>query len=326
VEFAVSRGIHRTTLLERSGIHAADLTEPDNRISVANYVALLEAGVELCNEPALALLFGESVKMQDVSIVGMIGETSKSVEEARRHVNRYASLLLDSDDGASTDRIQLIREKGGTWFILTSPLYIEHRLLAEVAMAQSVRGTRELSPEGATYLKAIRFAHQEPAHRAEYDRIFAVPIFFGTGMNALLMDKAIMSVKLPGANPYFSDILSAHADSLLQSLESARSHRGRVEGVLISILHKGGPNINVVSRELGVSRYTLCRRLKAEGITYKKVLDELRLKLAIHYLTNERTSVNETAYLLGFSEPAAFSRAFRRWTGVRPSKASDQNC
>jgi len=66
------------------------------------------------------------------------------------------------------------------------------------------------------------------------------------------------------------------------------------------------------------SRQTVYRQLKAEGVTFETVLDELRHKLAVHYLSGQKTSVNETAYLVGFSEPAAFSRAFKRWTGTSP--------
>jgi AraC-like DNA-binding protein len=58
--------------------------------------------------------------------------------------------------------------------------------------------------------------------------------------------------------------------------------------------------------------------LKAEGVTFAKVLDELRHKMALHYLREKKVSVNEAAYMVGFSEPAAFSRAFKRWTGSSP--------
>ena len=76
--------------------------------------------------------------------------------------------------------------------------------------------------------------------------------------------------------------------------------------------------MNVIARKLGLSRQTLFRKLKAEGVTFEKVLDELRHKLALHYLSGKKASVNETAYLVGFSDPAAFSRAFTRWTGSIP--------
>ena len=72
---------------------------------------------------------------------------------------------------------------------------------------------------------------------------------------------------------------------------------------------------------LGIGRQTLFRRLKQEGTTFEHVLDELRHKLALHYLAGERASVHETAYLVGFSDRSAFSRAFKRWTGRSPRAA-----
>ena len=62
-------------------------------------------------------------------------------------------------------------------------------------------------------------------------------------------------------------------------------------------------------------------KLKAEGVTFETVLDELRCRMALHYLDGQKVSVNETAYLVGFSDPSAFSRAFKRWTGTAPSFA-----
>ena len=78
--------------------------------------------------------------------------------------------------------------------------------------------------------------------------------------------------------------------------------------------------MDAIAGKMGLSRPTLLRRLKAEGVTFEQVLDELRHKLALHYLSGKKTSVNETAYLVGFSEPASFSRAFKRWTGTSPSE------
>ena len=78
LEFAVAKGADREALIERSRLRPQDLTEPDNRIALATYLALMEAGIELCEEPALALLFGAEVSLSDISILGLVGHAATS--------------------------------------------------------------------------------------------------------------------------------------------------------------------------------------------------------------------------------------------------------
>jgi len=326
LDFAVSRGADRQMLIERSQIRLDDLKDQDNRIPLANYLALLKAGIELCNEPAISLLFGEAVRLQDISLVGLIGVAFDNVGSVRRQVNRYAPLTLDADDGGTADAIELVRENGDVWMKFTSEIYKDNPLLTESGFARNVCGARALAasmPEFAhlTFPKAIRVTHAEPSYRAEYDRIFGVPLFFGSHMNGFLIDEAFLKMKLPRTNPYLSEIMSARAEKLLKSLEMSKTMRGRVENLLIPILHTGEASMDTIARKLGLSRQTLFRKLKAEGVTFEQVMDELRQKLALHYLNRKKVSVNQTAYLVGFSEPAAFSRAFKRWTGSSPRVA-----
>ena len=172
--------------------------------------------------------------------------------------------------------------------------------------------------------RSIRFTHAEPSYRAEYDRIFGVPLVFGSSMNALLFDEELLSMRLPQPNQYVSSLLTERAEALLEKLENSKSTRGRVESLLIPILHTGEAKIETIARKLALSRQTLFRKLKAEGVTFEQVLDELRHKLALEYLNGKNVSVNGTAYLLGFSDPAAFSRAFKRWTGASPRTMKTQ--
>lgn len=95
--------------------------------------------------------------------------------------------------------------------------------------------------------------------------------------------------------------------------------RTQVERRLEPLLASGEVGIERLARDLGYSRQTLYRRLKAEGITYEQLLDGLRRRLALRFM-REGQSVKEAAYRLGFSDPAAFSRAFKRWTGSSPSE------
>ncbi len=324
LDFAVSRGADRQTLIARSHIHPDELRNQDNRIPLANYLALLKAGIELCDEPALSLLFGEAVSMPDISLLGTMWQLAGgSAEDGRRQMNRYLPLALDDGDGDTSDRALIVREGTNVWFEFTSSIYIEHPLLTESGLARGVCGVRAMvasMPDFAhlRFPKAVHFTHKEPGYRSEYDRIFGVPLFFGSHMNALLVDEALLDIKLPRPNPYLLEVLTAHAEGLLEKLDRSTSTRRRVEGLLIPVLHTGKANIDMIAGKLALSRQTLFRKLKAEGVTFEKVLDDLRHKLAIHYLSDKKASVHETAYLVGFSEPAAFSRAFKRWTGSSP--------
>lgn len=90
-----------------------------------------------------------------------------------------------------------------------------------------------------------------------------------------------------------------------------------VERRMEPLLEAGAARIDVVARQLGCSRQTLYRRLKREGTTFERVLEGLRRRLALRFIA-EGMPVKEAAFRLGFSEPSAFSRAFKRWTGSSP--------
>jgi AraC-like DNA-binding protein len=100
----------------------------------------------------------------------------------------------------------------------------------------------------------------------------------------------------------------------------ASRFRAEVEQRLESVLDSGDVGIDRIARDLGYSRQTLYRRLKSEGTTYERLLDGLRRRLALRFVREQGLSVKEAGYRLGFSDPAAFSRAFKRWTGTSPGE------
>src|SRR5947207_11431469 len=118
MEFAVSKGARRQELAERSRIDQAESQDPDSRIPFAKYVALMRAGKELCNDPALALHFGESVDPSEMSILPFIGSPSGTMADALAQLNRLVP--LDVDVGGS-DRFQLTRIEGQLWLVDAHP-------------------------------------------------------------------------------------------------------------------------------------------------------------------------------------------------------------
>ncbi len=98
-------------------------------------------------------------------------------------------------------------------------------------------------------------------------------------------------------------MLSEHADRLLKSLEQATTIRGQVESLVIPLLHTGDLAMDDIARRMGMSRPSLYRRLREEGVSFEALIDDLRHRMALHYLSGRKTSVNETAYLVGFLGP-----------------------
>ena len=112
------------------------------------------------------------------------------------------------------------------------------------------------------------------------------------------------------------------AKAFVAAMERPGEITRQVEARLEAHLETGEVGIDRIAADLGLSRQTLYRRLKDEGVTFEALLDKLRHRLALRYLREQRLSVKATSYRLGFSDPAAFSRAFKRWTGFSPRAAT----
>src|SRR5437868_7128079 len=118
MDLAVSKGADRTTLAERSRIDCMDLEDADRRIPFSRYVALMRAGQELCEDPALALHFGEEVDASEISIAHAVGGAA-NFGDAVVQGNRYAPLAIEVELDRAVDRFQLCRTEGKLWLVDT---------------------------------------------------------------------------------------------------------------------------------------------------------------------------------------------------------------
>jgi AraC-like DNA-binding protein len=310
MDFAISKGAARAVLVERSGIDPAQLRIAENRIPFAQYVALMKAGKELCKDSSFALHFGESDEGVEATFACMMGVFSPTVREGFSH------LAVDGSDGLSSEGLRLTRHGEQIWAVNTwNDDFPEGK---ESSFARVVCAARRLF--GKELVKAVHFTHSEPPYRAEYDRIFRMPIVFRSNCDALVMDAAWLQQMTQAPSSHVLEMMKARAATLIQNLESAHSTRSRVEALLANSLHTTDVSIDAVAAKLGMGRHTLFRKLRSEGVTFKQVLDELRQKLANQYLCERNLAVNEAAYLLGFSDPTALSRAYKRWTGHSPRR------
>jgi hypothetical protein len=218
MELAVSKGACRGALAERSRVDPAELQDCDNRIPFSKYVALMRAGQELCHDPALALHFGESVDMSEISFVCQIGAASANWAENLAQMNRYGRLTIDVDGVGSGDRFVLARTGGQFWMIDTRENANDFPELTESTFARIACSCRRWLGENP-FLKAAHFTHAAPAYRAEYDRIFRIPVVFESDRNALLADDALLTCRPPSASRHVSEILSARGSAAREAGE-----------------------------------------------------------------------------------------------------------
>jgi AraC-like DNA-binding protein len=230
-------------------------------------------------------------------------------------LSRYVRLIVDVPQ-TGENRFEFQRRNSGLWFVDCRAEPNAFPELTESAFTHIIIPPRLAGvPE---WVREVHVTYAAPSHRAEYDRIFRAPVAFEQDWNALRVDEAIVAHRVALLPAYVFGVLTQRADALMSALEQEGTTRSEVERLLLPVLHKGEANIETVAAKLGVTRQTLWRNLKAEGVTFEQVLDELRHKMALEYLAARKVSVHETAYLVGFSDPAAFSRAFKRWTGKSP--------
>jgi len=321
IRFAAGRGADRTTLLRMAGVEGSLVADQDARLPFSAYMALMRAAKALTGDEALALHFGEAIDISEISIIGLIGQASETMMDAFVQLNRYVRLVVETQNADGGERFQLGYDREGLWVIDARIDGDDFPELTESAFAQLVCGPRRF--DQTPFVKAVHVAHADPGYGAEYTRIFRAPVVFGAPRNALLIDPAWTVRRVEQLPRYAFAVLADRAEAMLEELDAGQSFRGEVERRLLAVLHTGRIGVDQLAADLGVSRQTVFRRLKAEETTFEQVLDDLRCRLARHYLRGRKVSVAETAYLVGFSDPAAFSRAFKRWTGTNPRDARE---
>jgi AraC-like DNA-binding protein len=125
---------------------------------------------------------------------------------------------------------------------------------------------------------------------------------------------------LPRNDPRLFAYLAQQAERLLAASQQDDSTLAHVRREVANALPNGEPAQTMVARQLAMSARTLQRRLATEGTTFAAIVEAVRRERAELLLSDRTLTASEVAFLLGFSEPAAFFRAFRRWTGETPQR------
>lgn len=164
----------------------------------------------------------------------------------------------------------------------------------------------------------VTFRKPAPRNLRPYETHFGCEVVFGATADSFLLPRETADLPLPTSNHELATTFDAILTRQLADLDAA-SLADRCRAYLLQELTSGAPSEESLARAMAMSRRTLQRKLGEAGLTYKQLLEQTRHELALRYLDDPTKSVTDITFLLGFSEQSAFSRAFKRWTGVAPS-------
>jgi AraC-like DNA-binding protein len=302
--------VDANALLARVGIERSD--DPDARMSVARARAFWQEAVKATHDPCVGFAMGQAIVPANLHAVGYAILASRTLRDGLERLARYDRMVTTGWDVrvATVDAVlQLSIDEVRPNTMPQEGL--DATFCAVLNLCRAVTDD-EFKPLEVTMTRG------EPPCAASLAQYFRCPIRYGAPRNTMTFDLAAATRVLPRQNPA---VARASDDVVRQYLTGfARDDivlRARIE--LIDLLPQGTPSRAAVAKNLHVSERTLQRRLTAEGCTFRELLAQTRQELALGYIAQRRHSILEIGFLLGFSDPSNFARAFRGWTGVSPN-------
>lgn len=308
------RGIALEPVCAAIGVDPALLAQPDARLPVRQFVDLLEHAARVSGDENIGLRLGCS---QDPSSFGPLADAIVHATDVAGAVANVARYFHVHQEGAGLE-LRIEGRHALIAYSIRAPEILDYRQDAELSIAKMMNFTRILLGNRAWTPHAIYFEHPEPRDSSEQRRVFGAPVYFSQPCNAMVAPRELLSQRLAGDDQARLEQLRHLAESLAAPSAPADELLALVRQQILRRLRAGSVSIQAVAAALDLSERTLQRRLGESGVTFNELVEGMRLELSRRYLRQDHLSLTEIGYLLGYSELSAFSRAFRRWTGISP--------
>jgi AraC-like DNA-binding protein len=313
-----ARGRDSATFARAHGIPAE--VAPLDPVPVALFVQLVLDAEHDFDEPFLGLRMAQSVPRGGYGVLEFTTRTAPDVRTALTRAVRYQRLISDRADVALDEHGP---DVSLTHRLAHVPAHAS-RHVNEFCIAAFVASLRDIAPN--VTLTRVAFSHPRPAQIDALVTFFGTDrIEFGQERDGFTFSAALLDQPIASADPALLAVLDAHASHLLASLPATRDFVGSVRDAIGRELLDGTPDIARVAQKLHMSARTLQRRLAELGTAFQDLVDTVRHELAARHLQEGTLAISEVAYLLGYSDPRAFLRAFRRWTNTTPGEYRERH-
>ncbi len=299
-------GYDTAPLLAAAGVAPDVFADPDRHVPCEAYGAVLAGAQRQRPTPNLALALARATPLGAWPLLDYLVVTADTVGNGIGQLQRYFRLAGNPVDLTIHPRGDDIRVE----LSASIPFAIEYdaSLMAIHLRAET---------EGRFAVSALSFQHALDDAGA-FERELGCPVADRAAWSGLSLSSDAWRLPLRRRDPILRGVLEAHADAIAARLPARDGLALQVQRALASRLGGGDTRVEAVGRALAMSPRTLQRRLAAEGVTFQRLLDDARMSAASRYLGDPALAIGEIAYLLGYSEPAPFHRAFRRWYGTTP--------
>ena len=312
----MERGANTGDFLKEEQLDLNLLEEQDARVSLATFHKLWHLASQNLNDPAIGLHMGEHLDSSRMGVIGHIVYNNRTLEQALLQYTRLSTLV---NEGV-TSYFSIKGEEAILEFHCEDEFYNKSNMERMLALSIT-RAKRYVSEK--IYLVQVGFSHAKPEYSDEYDRIFQCPVKFSQPHCYVSFHSGFLDFELPQRNPYLHKALTRQVEALRQKLSLRRAVSHKVKNLVQKRLSSGEIDAEKIAEKLNMSRHTLYRKLKQEGKSFQDLVEAVRKEKAVAYLQKDKYSLSEIAFLLGFSELSAFSRAFKRWTGKSPAQFRD---
>lgn len=310
------QGVPARTALEGTGLDADQLQAPSTRVSYRQFDTAFRNALHMSSDPTIALRAGQRMHITAHGIYGYALLSSPTYAEAVDFSARYfrvmgplTNMACARDDSTVTYTCEPVH-----WPDPTQSIY---RFVVEFALSMHLTVAQDMAGKSFGFC-GVRLAYAAPAHAAAYARLFACPVQFGQHSNGLQYDASWLGRSVTFADPITNATAREMCERLLSEVNDAGGIAADIRRVLME--HPGRfPSIEAMAETLDMHPRALRRRLEAEKTSYRDLLAEVRMRLAIEYLRKTRMTNEDIASRLGYSDAANFRHAFARWTGKNPS-------
>ncbi len=319
IEGLAAVGVDPDSLLQELSIDRALVDDPEARIPFRKYAAMFEAAAERSGDDCFGLHLGVKAEPQMFDVLGYAVMSCPTLEAALHTACRYTRVLYDDEM-----RLDVEGDVAHLMFRIVGPDVTSCRQAAEDKGAH-LRSIVHVLARAELRLLEVRFEHPAPANSEEHRRIFDCPVLFEQAFNALTFEAALLEGKLATADERLLRIMVRVIERALRELPPPDEFLEKVRQFVLASLPQGNISSADMAQRLCMSARTFQRRFAEHGMTYHRFLNQTRYALSLSYLRQPKLSISEIAFLLGYMDVSAFSRAFVRWAGLTPGEYRRSN-